>query len=442
MSRTTGESLHAEQAVLGAIMLDPSALSQITLSASDFARPIHRQIFEAAQALDANGVRPDPIVLAERMPGAPIEYLGELVDNCATAVNATHYAEIVRKAAQRRQALAKLAEAIDDIQRGARPVADVVADLAASVEGLAADNVAKPLTMRQVIYGAMGAAADACERRKAGGTTGAPSGLPALDKRMGGLHGPRLVIVAGRPGVGKTALTLQWALHAASRGYTVGICSLEMSDTETGLRALAVNGGLNAAALARGAQDEYDRLNALHADGKLDELCEMQIRFDFDSFSLGAIVARISEWRRTERIDFAIVDHIGLIEADGYASRVEQLGAITRTLKKLAKRLNMPIVALSQLNRTVEREKRLPVLSDLRDSGNLEQDADAVLMLHGPGDPDQWGRIEVELGLLKLRDGVKGWLPCKFQFDGRAQTFHELTNIEPPPSTNAQGRRK
>lgn len=443
MSSTTTDH-QAEQAVLGAVLLDASVIPGLGLTANDFARPEHRRIFEAAMAIVVDGGTVDAVLVAERMKGAGrLEYLVDLAEACATPANAGAYAEIVRRGSLRRHALAKLAEAQDEVQRGARPVADVMADVAASAEGMASDNAHAPLTMSDVITRAMAAAHDAYERRKQGGVVGAPSGLAALDARVGGLIGPRLMIIAGRPGVGKTALATQWALHSANRGFRVGICSMEMSDSETGMRSLAVCAGLNAAALARGTSDEYQRLQGLVTSNKLAAIRALPIRFDFDSFSLSAITARISEWRRSERIDFAIVDHIGLIEAEGFSSRVEQLGAISRTLKKLAKRLQIPIVALSQLNRRVEQEKRVPVLADLRDSGNLEQDADAVLMLHGVGEPDAHGVIDVEIGPLKLRDGVKGWLPCKFKFDGRTQRFREIavegTRVSAEPSARRRG---
>jgi len=192
------------------------------------------------------------------------------------------------------------------------------------------------------------------------------------------------------------------------------------------LRTLAVSAGLNAAALARGSSEDYERLQQAVTENRLTPIRALPIFWDFDSFSLGAIVARITAGRRSERIDFAVVDHIGLIEADGFRTRTEQLGAVSRTLKKLAKRLGIPIVAVSQLSRASEKDARPPQLSDLRDSGNLEQDADVVLMLHATTEPDEAGRIELDIGLLKCRDGMKGWLPCKFQFDGRTQRFREL----------------
>lgn len=426
MSRPTGEPvLQAEQAVIGAVLLDPEYLPHVNLKPADFLRAEHRRIFEALLALDADGAAVDAVVVAERT-SLSLDRLVDIAESCMSPENAGAYADIVRGAARRRQALSAIEEARLAIDRGDRALADVIADLAASTESLAADTGSGPVTMSEVLTRAIESATEARARRREGGTIGAPSGIPALDSRLGGLHGPRLVIPAARPGTGKTALMYQWAQHAAARGFRVGIVSLEMSDTESGLRTLAVATGLNAAALARGSADEFERLQAAMTANKVTPIRNFPIFWEFDAFSLGSIVARISAWRRTERIDFAVIDHIGLIEAEGYKSRVEQLGAISRTLKKLAKRLDIPIVAVSQLSRANEKDKRLPQLSDLRDSGNLEQDADVVLMLNATGEPDKHGVVEVEIGILKCRDGVRGWLPSKFEFDGRTQRFHEV----------------
>ncbi|MBI2798994.1 MAG: hypothetical protein HYX63_01705 [Gammaproteobacteria bacterium] len=436
MSRPTTEltSIAAEQAVLCAILADASALAAVTsLRPTDFANRGHGLIFAAARDLDMRGILPDLVTLGNALQKAGklddvggAAYLAELATESAGAGNVAAYAAIVRDTALRRRALQKLAEARDAILQGSGSVIDAIGDLAATIEGLTTETESRPQTMAEVVDAAIDAADAAYERKRSGGAVGAPSGLPTLDNRLGGLHGPRLIIPAGRPGVGKTALMNQWAMHAAARGYRVGICSLEMSDAETGLRAMATRLGLNSAALARGNAAEYARLKTALPSDELRNLIDLPIFFDFDSFSLGAVVARIAQWRRTERIDFAVIDHIGLIEAEGFKSRVEQLGAISRTLKKFAKRLQIPIVAVSQLNRAVETDKRTPKLSDLRDSGNLEQDADVVIMLHADGDPDPNGRVQVEIGLLKLRDGVRGWLPCSFEFDGRTQRFREI----------------
>jgi replicative DNA helicase len=201
--------------------------------------------------------------------------------------------------------------------------------------------------------------------------------------------------------------------------------SLEMPYHEIGTRAFAhlceVNG--TAFALADPGVTQRVRSQLAHLDINLPIWCDDQ------TYSLGGIVSRITEWRRKYGIHFAVVDHIGLVETRGYNSRNEELGAVTRELKKLTKRLGIPVVAVSQLNRDVERHKRLPMLADLRDSGNIEQDADVVLMLHAAESDELRQEVPVELGLLKNRGGKKGWLKERFLFDSAQQHFREQISM-------------
>ena len=229
-------------------------------------------------------------------------------------------------------------------------------------------------------------------------------------------------IAAGRPGVGKSALKLQIAIGAALQGRGVGIVSLEMGDAEIGFRALANAVRVNGTALSRGDPEESDRLKRHVGGEELRRLRDAPLWFDFNAATLPEVVSRITAWCRTRKIVLAIVDHIGLIDASGYTTRNDQLGAISRALKRLAMRLSIPILALSQLNRAVERDGRRPTLADLRDSGNLEQDADVVLMLHAR---DEAG-VEVDVGILKNRSGPKGWLRNSLRFSGREQRFIEV----------------
>jgi len=427
-------SVEAEQAVLGAVLNDPAAVHQLgELREGDFYRQDHRLVFRALTALAADDQPIDVITvgewleareLIERVGGRP--YLARLHEATPSAANVAAYRDVVLERARRRYGLAALEDGRRMLTEAAdKSAADVLADVQSRIASIGIAG-GRSVTFGVIVSCALDAASAARNRRRAGGIVGVPTGLPGVDARTGGLHGPRLWIVAGRPSIGKTALALQAALHAASRGHRVGIISLEMGPDELGLRAIACTNNLNAAALAHGDAAEFERLRELTTSGRLDALRGAGLFVDFDAATIAAVLARITEWRRAERIDYAIVDHIGLVDAGGYATRVDQLGAISRSLKRLATRLGMPIMALSQLNRRVEQEGRRPRLSDLRDSGSLEQDADIVLMLHAV---DESGS-EIDLGLLKSRAGVRGWLPARYMFDGRTQRFRELARAD------------
>lgn len=407
-------SIEAEHAVLGGILIDGDAIHQAgALREGDFYHSDHRVIFAAIRALLDAGKPIDIVTVAEALEArgtlekaGGLPYLRTLAENTPSAANVAAYAEAVRERARLRYLLVALDDGRQMVEeRGVRKAADVLADVQSRLESIAHANAGESLGLAEVLSCTMDAVKSAVERRRAGGVVGVPTGMMALDERTGGIHGPRLWIVAGRPSLGKTALTLQWALHAAGKGHSVGIVSLEMGAEEIGFRALASRLGLNAAAMAHGDGHEFEQLKSMAAGSGLATLRDLRVVFDFEAVTLGAIVSRITEWRRTHRIDYAIVDHVGLIEAEGFNTRTDQLGHISRTLKKLAKRLDMPIVVVSQLNRLVERDKRRPVLSDLRDSGNLEQDADVVLMLHASSEDEHRSRSACSRTALVSRAG-------------------------------------
>jgi len=424
-------SIEAEQAVLGGLMLDNNAWDRVadSISVQDFYRGDHRRIFEAIHSLADHGGPFDVVTLAEwldergeldRVGG--ISYLGALASNTPSAANIGAYAEIVLKRAKARAALAAAQEATESLSAGQDP-AEAISDLQACLEHLAHSSGAPYLTFAEAVNHALDAVDLAAQRRMAGGTVGAPTGLPALDRRTGGIFGQRLYVVAGRPSLGKSALVWQIVLHAAARGQAAGFVALEMGADELATRAMAHRFQANVTRLAQGFDDAVD----VAAKGISDPgFMGLPIFIDSDSYGLSAIVSRITEWRRKHGIAFAVVDHIGLVELERDMSRNDQLGHVSRTLKKLAKRLDMPIVAVSQLNRRVETEKRRPMLSDLRDSGNVEQDADVCLFIHTDEADDEKPKRAVELGLLKNRGGVRGWIAARFEFEGATQTFREV----------------
>jgi replicative DNA helicase len=277
---------------------------------------------------------------------------------------------------------------------------------------------------------AMGAALDRLEaihaRAKAGlsHVTGVPTGLPWLDDQMLGLQPGTLVILAARPSVGKTALALNIASHAATKGEKkVVFFSLEMPSDQLALRLLASEAKLDSERVSKGklAQHDWDRI-MVHGE----KLMGAPIWFD-DSFMLTPVELR-SKCRKLKRengLDLVVVDYLQLMHAPSdraSQSREQEIATISRSLKALAKELDVPVVALSQLNRAVEKRKgERPMLADLRESGAIEQDADVVMFLHRP-EPETEGAQDamnadvqdVELILAKHRQGPTGLVPLVF----------------------------
>ncbi len=418
-------SLESEQSVLGGIMLSPQAWELVApvLHAEDFYRHDHQLIYSAAAALLTEGKPCDFLILTDLLRqsgrldeagGAP--YLASLAVDTFSTANVESYARIVAEHAKRRRVIALCAE-VGDAAYGREESAALLERLNVGLDRVGRQQTGKAKTFGQVLDLADKAVSLAKEKRVSGGLIGAPTGLPCLDQRTGGLCKGRLIVIAARPSLGKSALLNQIGMYAAGHGHPGMICSLEMPDEELGIRAMASAANVNVTRLSFGADDERDL--ACHA---ATALMALPLWIDTDTYDLAGICAQIAHAKRVHGITWAAVDHIGLVEAGDYNSRNDQLGVITRSLKKLAKKLDIAVVALSQLNRTVEKERRLPVLADLRDSGNIEQDADVCLFLHTDVEDNQ-ALLPMRFGLLKNRGGRRGWIGTRVDFDGATQRF-------------------
>lgn len=260
------------------------------------------------------------------------------------------------------------------------------------------------------------------------GGNGIKTGLNGIDRQMGGLQDARVMVVAARTGQGKTALTLQFALHMARNSNHVGICSLEMGTAELGMRAISHVCKANIS----GLYQADDMALGMMSDGmKKHNLVDWGVFTNTEQYRLNEIVNQIRVWVKKDNVKVAIVDHIGLVEVPEAKSANERLGIVTRAIKKLAKELDIPIILVSQLNRGNDKENREPKISDLRDSGSIEQDADIILLMH---------KVEVETIINgdkamdyshhkfimgKNRQGATGMIAERFQFNGQLQTFIE-----------------
>lgn len=415
-------SIEAEQNVIGSLLVNNDVYWEMQgcVSVNDFYRADHREIYSTIIKLIENNQPADVITITDRNKKIQLEHVGQLAKNAMAPQNAKAYAKIIREKSQKRQAVEILNSALEKMPE-ASSVNSVLSEVQGQLEGIASHEIGKDKTFVEVIRSSLTQIELA--KTKTTECIGVPTGIPAIDGRTGGIHGAKLWLVGARPGVGKTALTLQWALHGAQT-HRIGIISLEMSDEELGMRALANNLGVNMTALSFG-----EKSTVKVAEKKLPKsnLKNLKIWVDTNTFSLSGIVSRVTEWKRKHDLDYVVIDHVGLVESDEYSTRNDQLGKITRTLKKLTKRLDMPIVIACQLGRGNERDNRKPKLSDLRDSGNIEQDIDVGVFIHA--NSTEGNPVSIDLGLLKNRQGRKGWIPGEFWFDGATQTFSEVGNV-------------
>lgn len=427
--------LEAERALLGAILLGEQwgqsvlpAVSAIVRRA-DFYSPACALVFEAIESIAARvGETIDAVTLASELrsrdrlnAAGGLQYLGSLIDHATSPATAEQHARLVADAAHRRRVIAAAREAIDHATRGGRSWAgDVSKRLGAALDSRA-DSV-PALTLRDRV----GVVADRMALRRSAGASerGLSTGLRALDRMTpGGLLPGQLIVLAGRPGLGKTSLFLQLALHAASAGKGAALLfSLEMDPDELVERALCARALVDSARAAEGQLSESDADAILEAVPQLERL---PVLFDPRSrLRMADVRARVLSLRSREPLAFVGLDYLQLLEDDSSAdTREEAIASATRECKLLAKEAGVPLLLLSQFNRANEKDKRPPRISDLRGSGAIEQDADKVWMIHSEA-PDEDAEPEVEIIVGKQRKGPKG--PARVRFVRSLTVFRDV----------------
>lgn len=415
----------AERSVIGALIIDDSVVSDVSaiVQAGDFYFSAHRDVFAAALRLHSSSEPVDVVTLSNAVRAAGHTALvGEIAADVPSAANCEAYARIVSDWSRRRSVVTACQQAIQ--AAGKTSADELIADLGSRIEAASERSIGQSHDWKAVL----GRLVDHIERAgKTGqdGVIGVRTHIPMLDRALSGLCPQRLVVVGARPSIGKSAFANQIAINAARDGVACGICSLEMDAEQIGGRGMAYHAQANVTRLMNGMDDA---LTAFTAGMQRGEPMNWPLYIDEDSYALTAIEAAITSWRRKHKIAFAVVDHAGLVEVPGNLSNNDRIGVVTRRLKKLAKRLNIAIVLLSQLNRALEKECRRPTLADLRDSGNVEQDADSCVFLHVDGDDLELQPVPVQIGFLKNRGGRRGWDQHRLMFDGARQTFTERTD--------------
>lgn len=440
--RVPPHSIEAEQSVLGGLLLDNAAYDRVIdlLRAEDFYRFDHRLIFQSIAKLVGAGKPADVITVfeslslvakAEEVGGLP--YLNALAQNTPSAANIRRYAEIVRD----RSVLRKLITVSDEIAGDAfNPQGKEVKQMLDAAESkifAIAEEGSRGSAGFVEIQPLLGRVVERIDQLFArdgdNDVTGVPTGMLDLDRMTSGLQEGDLIIVAGRPSMGKTAFSVNIGEHVAiENGLPVAIFSMEMGGTQLAMRMLGSVGRIDQQRLRTGRLTEDDWPKLTHAIQKMNDA---PIFIDetpaLSSIELRSRARRLA--RQCGRLGLIIVDYLQLMSANAPGeNRATEISEISRNLKSLAKELSCPVIALSQLNRSLEqRPNRRPVMSDLRESGAIEQDADLILFIYrdevyNPDSPDK-GTAEIIIG--KQRNGPIGHV--RMTFLGQYTKFENYT---------------
>ena len=435
-------SIEAEQSVLGALLIDNSAFDRVAdiVSDGDFYRDDHRRIFRHILRLVEKGKPADVVTVDEAIKGSEdrdktggLAYLAALAGNTPTAHNVRRYAEIVRE----RAVMRKLVEVGTEIADTAfNPMGKDVGQLLDEAESKVFEIAESGARTRQGFIEIQPLLTQVMERidmlyhkDNPSDITGIPTGYHDLDRQTSGLQAGDLIIIAGRPSMGKTALALNMAEHVAVENrLPVAVFSMEMSGTQLAMRMLGSIGRLDQHKLRTGRLSDEDWNRLTNAVGKLHDA---PIHID-ETPALNALELR-ARARRLHRqygtLGMIVIDYLQLMESTSEGeNRATEISEISRSLKALAKELRVPVVALSQLNRALEqRPNKRPQMADLRESGAIEQDADLILAIYRDEvyNPDTPEKGIAEVNILKQRNGPIGTV--KLTFLGESTRFENYT---------------
>lgn len=438
-------SIEAEQSVIGGLLLENEALDKIAdiLSAQDFYQHDHKTIFQHISKLIEHNRPADIVTVAESLESnaelssvGGIAYLGALAQNTPTAANIRRYAEIVRERAVMRKLVVVGSDIADSAYNPNGRDAQQLLDEAEAKIFQIAEGGQRSSQGFQDIKELLPQVAERIDmlfsRDNQSDVTGIPTGFSDLDSMTSGFQGGDLIIVAGRPSMGKTAFSLNIAENVAlDTGLPVAVFSMEMASTQLAMRMIGSVGRLDQHRMRTGRLEDEDWEKLTTALGRLNEA---PIFIDegagLSSFDVRARARRLH--RQTGKLGLIVVDYLQLMAAPAGKqgeNRATEISEISRSLKALAKELDVPVVALSQLNRSVEqRPDKRPVMSDLRESGAIEQDADLILFIYRDEvyNPDSADKGTAEIIIGKQRNGPIGRV--RLTFIGENTRFENFAN--------------
>jgi replicative DNA helicase len=446
-SRVPPHDLEAEKAVLSALLLDNDAVHSVYTEVvpDDFYHPAHRQLFQSMLALQDSNQPVDLHTLADYLNsqktldaiGGPV-FLAEVADYEATAANVVHHARIVRDKSIKRSLISvatEIAEAGFDQTDSAQRLLDFAESKVFEI------GQQKARTTFRSLHDEVDSALDYVEMliQRGGELTGVPTGFRDFDEITGGLQAGELTVIAARPSMGKTALALNIARNAAiNHDKKAAIFSLEMTKRALALRMLASEASIDFSGFRKGFGRPDDLRKLTQAGGKLAD-ADVWID-DSGLITILEIKAKCRRLSSERGLDLVIVDYLQLAHGDTPTHRKDlEIAEISHGLKALAKELDIPVIALSQLNRGPEQrdpDKRRPNMGDLRESGAIEQDADVIAFIYRDEvyNPTEENRGIAELIVAKQRNGPTGTV--KLQFSARYAQFHDLADA--PEGLSAQ----
>lgn len=449
MRRVPPHSAEAETAVLGGLFMRPQLMDSIAdiLSPEDFYLPPNKLVFNALLELHSSASPIDLVSCAEFLrgrkelePAGGAVYLGQLAQAAVTGANAEYYAGIVRGRAMQRNLIDACAAIIDSAQDSSRDISELLDESEQAVFAVsrrsAKKEFAKSGDLVGKVFDNLTRLADAHDV-----VTGVTTGFEQLDALTSGLQNSDLIIVAARPSMGKTAFALCVALNAAlKQNVTVGVFSLEMSREQLVQRLLSVRGKVNLARLRRPSKLSDEDWASLHQAAEVVSKAPIFID-DSSSLSTVELRARARRLKAEHGLGLVIVDYLQLMKtARRTDSRELEISDISRSLKALAKELDIPVMALSQLNRMVEnRPDKRPILADLRESGAIEQDADVIMFVYRddvykypkPSERPVSGDAEIIIG--KQRNGPVGIAELVYHSPYTSFNNKEYSFAAPPP---------
>ena len=437
----------AEKAVLGAIFIDPAAIADASaeVQPEDFYKRANQLVFQAMLDLSDREDAIDPLTLQDELTKknqlddiGGIAYVSELAMATPTAAHVTYYAKIVHRKALLRRLISASQKIITNAMQDSDDVTDILDNAESEIMNVSSENNANGFrNIKDIVNSTIDEINNIPEDGNM--VTGLPTGFVELDKMTTGFHDDELIIVAARPGVGKTSFALNVAQYVGLHtDKTVAMFSLEMSGEQLVQRMLASEGLINSQHLRTGQLDEDEWPKLVTASGSL-ATANIYID-DTPGIKMSQIRAQSRRLAKEKgNLGLIVIDYLQLIEGPHSESRQQEVSAISRQLKKLAKELHVPVIALSQLSRSVEqRQDKRPVLSDIRESGSIEQDADIVSFLYRDdyyrdeeegeenkevSAEDENGEVEVIIE--KNRSGSRGTVKLMF-----SKPYNRFSNLD------------